>query len=710
MASIDIKRRKWNKLVHGSFSSLSVLKASVVNGGSTCDDTLRSLFLLLVPDLQPDTWVQILHEERQNYENLKKNYLGLHLRRANDNNDNSSGVENDQEDINVVNPLSEDNSNPWNTFWNDEELRKNILQDIERTFPDIEYFRNEKIQRTLLDILFVYSKTIPDVSYQQGMHELLAPIYYVVAHDAVDIQSGSEFGGNKLMQDVLSSDFVEHDSYILFQLIMGNAWEWFAAVGKAKGPTENGRVTPPIVIKARRIQENYLRKIDPELEKHLRILGIEPQIWAIRWIRLLFGREFSFSQLLLVWDCLFAADNTLELVDFVCIAMLLRIRDQLLLADYTGCLTLLLRYPVSDAMTPSSFIEDAVFLHVHTNHDGGRRIISQYVDLDEAYEAQQPLHMVNGVLLPSTKNLYLKRAMMEKTVSDIAQNVMTKSERWAGDANKYVKERVEDVRRTASAYQSAFVQQQGWSNTKDYYYSWDSSNNKPPAQAIAKYNERSSGKTTPRFPSNAVSDPAIDDTEFIRERNESLSKVLSTAIEALAPLRDSEENSQYKLALDRIAFVRKALLFDNVKIEQNYLDKISILSNDSKSLVTHNLTSSSSYLNKQLDNSQTGLESKSQNKSKTLPANPLFDLSSDYSDKLTELLLNDDYANRGFFSPPTSVQSEIKNPNPGSIFSSSVTSSSTLSASPSYFGSSTSRAQALSTSISVEEAKMLLGI
>lgn len=47
-----------------------------------------------------------------------------------------------------------------------------------------------------------------------------------------------------------------------------------------------------------------------------------------RWIRLLFGREFPFEELLTMWDTLFAEDPGLDLVDMVCVAMLLRIRWQ----------------------------------------------------------------------------------------------------------------------------------------------------------------------------------------------------------------------------------------------------------------------------------------------------------------------------------------------------------------------------------------------
>lgn len=46
-----------------------------------------------------------------------------------------------------------------------------------------------------------------------------------------------------------------------------------------------------------------------------------------RWVRLLFGREFPLQDLLVVWDALFADSITLDLVDYIFVAMLLYIRD-----------------------------------------------------------------------------------------------------------------------------------------------------------------------------------------------------------------------------------------------------------------------------------------------------------------------------------------------------------------------------------------------
>lgn len=395
--------------------------------------------------------------------------------------------------------------------------------------------------------------------------------------------------GDKLMYDTLSASYIEHDSFTLFNLIMKNAWEWYAAIGKTK-VSENGRVIPPIVIKARKIQEQYLRKVDPELEKHLRSLDIEPQMWGIRWIRLLFGREFGFSQMLSVWDCLFAADgHSLDIVDFVCVAMLLRIRDQLLLADYTGVLTLLLRYPVDDSMTANSFIEDALYLQAHCTAAGGRRIIKQYSFLieEEVLDSQQPLQIVNGGLTPSmSRSEYQRRAIIaannvEQRMQGIAKNVYESSEKWTGDMNKFVRQKVQDARvRAEKAIQSGGV----------HYLTAENSGIRAmpyTPQKITYVNGNGSGgiarsraslaaaqavvKTRPRPGSSAGN--SFDEAEYTRERNEALAEVLSTSL-AVFDESNVEGSSKYKEAIERIEYVRKCLLFEDMRVAKKYKQPI----------------------------------------------------------------------------------------------------------------------------------------
>ena len=47
-----------------------------------------------------------------------------------------------------------------------------------------------------------------------------------------------------------------------------------------------------------------------------------------RWVRLLFGREFDLQDLLVLWDALFADSRSLDLVDYIFVAMMFNIRQE----------------------------------------------------------------------------------------------------------------------------------------------------------------------------------------------------------------------------------------------------------------------------------------------------------------------------------------------------------------------------------------------
>jgi TBC1 domain family protein 5 len=140
------------------------------------------------------------------------------------------------------------------------------------------FFREPSTQKKLLDILFIYSKLNPDTGYRQGMHELLAPILWVVDCDAVDPQSlhqgarGEEMENEEMMLDILDAAFVEHDAFNLFCAVMQTT-KAFYEVGDSK--------TSPLVGRSRRIHEELLATVDPELEHHLGSIEILPQIYLM---------------------------------------------------------------------------------------------------------------------------------------------------------------------------------------------------------------------------------------------------------------------------------------------------------------------------------------------------------------------------------------------------------------------------------------------
>jgi len=199
--------------------------------------------------------------------------------------------------------------------------------------PENSYFREPGTQAMLLDVLFIFCKLNRDIGYRQGMHEVLAPILWVVSRDAIDPQSFANASRKEAESDGLilacfDPKYVEHDAFTMFGIIMQTG-KSFYETGKhnprtAPGPLSNS----PIVERSKRIHEEYLLKVDPELTEHLTAIEVLPQIFLIRWIRLLFGREFPLDGVLSLWDLLFAEDPALDLIDLVCVSMLLRIRGQ----------------------------------------------------------------------------------------------------------------------------------------------------------------------------------------------------------------------------------------------------------------------------------------------------------------------------------------------------------------------------------------------
>lgn len=241
--------------------------------------------------------------------------------------------------------------------------------------PENLYFRQPDTQRMMLDILFVFCKLNPDLGYRQGMHELLAPMLWVVERDAVNLgHSSKAMGEDAVVRAVYDADHIEHDAFALFGQVMQNAKNFYEQ-------TTHAAVDNPMVLRSKRIVFESLSKVDPELASHLEKLDIMPQVFLMRWIRLLFGREFPFDDLLTMWDVVFANDASLEIVDHICLVMLLRIRWELMESDYNGALTLLLRYPsLPQGLAPQSLVLDALYLREHMHHGGGGYIVLKYTD------------------------------------------------------------------------------------------------------------------------------------------------------------------------------------------------------------------------------------------------------------------------------------------------------------------------------------------
>lgn len=282
-------------------------------------------------------------------------------------------------------PLSQNDESVWKQHFCDNELKTLILQDVVRTFPDELYFRDKDVQDLMVRILFFWARSHSTVGYRQGMHEILAPLLFELYLDRA-------FASNDLsdkLKYILDDNYLEHDSYMLFSAIM-KGLEKFYTTGDVV-PTSVGRLptsklahNPNEVVRyLDKVRDEFLLPLDLELATHLASCNISMELFGIRWLRLLFGREFPRSEIANLWGFLFADGPMLPNLQYVIVAMLISMRKTLLDPDpgvilsalmrpvclcvgYVCALALHLRAPLEHPRPPTPQRHDNAVLHNNT--------------------------------------------------------------------------------------------------------------------------------------------------------------------------------------------------------------------------------------------------------------------------------------------------------------------------------------------------------
>ncbi|GAB2267413.1 hypothetical protein Dimus_002396 [Dionaea muscipula] len=328
-------------------------------------------------------------------------------------------------DLVIDNPLSQSPDSMWGRYFRNAELEKMVDQDLSRLYPEHEnYFQTPGCQGMLRRILMLWCLRYPEYGYRQGMHELLAPLLYVLhsdmqrlsevrssyedyftdkfddaffhesdlsynfdftrTPDSIDALAGFQekakkvisleeldlsiqtivylsdaYGAEGELGIVLSEKFLEHDAYCMFDALMSGAG---GAVAMAEffshSPASASQTGLPPVIEASSALYHLLSIVDLSLHSHLVEMGVEPQYFALRWFRVLFGREFSLERLLVIWDEIFSFDDTRSVqasvlnsrrgafISAMAVSMILTVRSSLLATENaTSCLQRLLNFP-----------------------------------------------------------------------------------------------------------------------------------------------------------------------------------------------------------------------------------------------------------------------------------------------------------------------------------------------------------------------------
>ncbi|XP_031501078.1 uncharacterized protein LOC116264809 [Nymphaea colorata] len=340
----------------------------------------------------------------------------------------------------VDNPLSQNPDSTWGRFFRNAELEKMLDQDLSRLYPEHgSYFQTPACQAMLRRILLLWCLKYQQTHYRQGMHELLAPLLYVLHVDvqhlvqlrklhrnhfndrfdcvsftenflgvdkkflhgssylltnralqngASDGLSGSSekvssldeidpdvrtvilacdaYGAEGELGILLSERFMEHDAYCMFDALMTGAGGMVAMADFfSTSPAIGSLMGLPPVLEASLSLYHLLSFVDSSLYFHLVDLGVEPQYFALRWLRVLFGREFLLKDLLIIWDAVFelpkepldcneeddfqfgiARSYSGKFISAFAVSMLLQLRSSLLgTENATSCLQRLLNFP-----------------------------------------------------------------------------------------------------------------------------------------------------------------------------------------------------------------------------------------------------------------------------------------------------------------------------------------------------------------------------
>ena len=375
-SSISIKKYNINELC-SSFKEkvllnparFDLIKKSVRDGLITYN-YLRpitwKIFLGTLPNsANISNWVETVTSQREEYKKKTKKYCKMKKF--------------------IGDPLGGGNKKKdnWDNLYEENELKNLINLDLARTYQDIDLFLQSKIKNVLANVLFIWSKENSDVSYRQGMNEILAvlflafyPYYHVsnckpkpTSQDIKGYLKDTEFNIEEIYKFFHDEEEIQSDLFFVFDSVMKKGlknlfdqrqltnedpnyklYELFPDVWKdtsdEDAPTYINRRSSLLV-------KEKLKCLDNDLYSHFKKIDLNCNVFLQRWMRCMFCREFEINDVFILWDSILCHEYlnlnnqkyNLMFLDDIAIAMILRIRDNLKDSDQNDCFTNLFKYP-----------------------------------------------------------------------------------------------------------------------------------------------------------------------------------------------------------------------------------------------------------------------------------------------------------------------------------------------------------------------------
>ncbi|XP_059460203.1 uncharacterized protein LOC132189462 isoform X2 [Corylus avellana] len=196
-------------------------------------------------------------------------------------------------------------------------MLRQIAVDCPRTVPDVSFFQQLQVQKSLERILYTWAIRHPASGYVQGINDLVTPFLVVFLSEhlegGVDNWSISDLSPEKISN-------MEADCYwCLSKLLDGMQDHYtFAQPGIQR-----------LVFKLKEL----VRRIDEPVSRHMEEQGLEFLQFAFRWFNCLLIREIPFHLVSRLWDTYLAEGDALpDFLVYIFASFLLTIRFRSLIS------------------------------------------------------------------------------------------------------------------------------------------------------------------------------------------------------------------------------------------------------------------------------------------------------------------------------------------------------------------------------------------
>jgi hypothetical protein len=302
------------------------------------------------PKVSLKLWIDEITNQRKNVKKIIKNNTVNKLK-----GDPLGGISTDKDKTNKN----------WDDFLTQSEIIKMIKFDVERTNPSEKLFKELYIKDLETTVLSIFAKNHKEISYRQGMNEILSiiinamfPYYGKSPNDKYTPELFDKWSKNPAdnAKDIYYFFFDENefgnDILILFENLM-------IKYGLAKffeEDTKDNKNTPYFIKRIKNIIHKKLSIRDRAVYSHFQNQNLDYGMVFQRWFKCLFKREFPFADTCTIWDYILSNEieknsGILLYVDYIVLAMIEYVKNNLTSRDSNGIFEVILNYPKISPIT-----------------------------------------------------------------------------------------------------------------------------------------------------------------------------------------------------------------------------------------------------------------------------------------------------------------------------------------------------------------------